>query len=290
MPEHTTFLSFLIQWLMPHGDDLAKNFGPGVISHTEPTWQSWEPPITALLIVLIMLALGWSAKSKFAKLDDAVVPDNKLNVRTFFEVFLGFFHSMACDVMGPERAKRYFPIVGAGACFVFFGNVIGLFPGLMNPYTSSLNTTIAAALLVFVLFNYYGFRANGLGYLKHMGGPWLGPIGIPLNIMIFIIEVISTCVRPVTMSVRLMLNIAVDHLLGSVFLGLFALLVPVPVMFLGLIVVVVQTLIFTLLTSIYISLATEHEDHGPAHGKDGHGKKSVAKSVSAKSSGSPVHA
>jgi len=263
MPEHTSFLTYLIH-LLPHGGEWAQRFGKGVISATPPTWQSWEPLVTALLLVALLLGLGWHARSKFEKIDGAVVPDAKLSVRTLFEVFLGYFYGMACDVMGPVRAKRYFPIIGASACFVFFGNIVGLIPGLMIPPTSSLNITLGAALFVFVLFNFYGIKTNGIGYFKHMCGPWLGPAGIPLNILIFVIEVISTCVRPITLSVRLMLNMAVDHLLGSIFLGLFAVLVPVPVMFLGVIVIFVQTLVFTLLTSIYISLATEHEDHGPA--------------------------
>ena len=67
--------------------------------------------------------------------------------------------------------------------------------------------------------------------------------------------------RPITLSIRLMVNMAVDHLLGTIFLGMVALFVPVPLMLLGVIVIVVQTLVFSLLTSIYIGLATEHEEH-----------------------------
>jgi F-type H+-transporting ATPase subunit a len=58
-----------------------------------------------------------------------------------------------------------------------------------------------------------------------------------------------------------MLNMAVDHLILGIFLGLIAALVPIPVMLLGCIVVVVQTLVFSLLTCVYIGLATEHETH-----------------------------
>ncbi|MCU0689882.1 MAG: F0F1 ATP synthase subunit A [Polyangiaceae bacterium] len=266
MPDHTSLVSYLIHRLFPNAGDLAKEFGHGVIAHTAPTWRSWEPPITAALLIIILLALGVHARSKYRELDRAVVPEDKLTVRTFLETFLGYFYGMARDVMGPERAKRYFPIIGAAACFVFIGNVVGLIPGLFIPPTSSLNITLGCSLMVFVLFNYYGIKANGVGYLKHMAGPWLGPLGIPLNILIFIVEVISTCVRPITLSVRLMLNMAVDHLLAGIFLGLFALLVPVPVMFLGVIVILVQTLVFTLLSSIYIALATEHEEHDHAGG------------------------
>jgi F-type H+-transporting ATPase subunit a len=68
-------------------------------------------------------------------------------------------------------------------------------------------------------------------------------------------------VRPVTVAVRLMLNMSVDHLILGIFMSLVPLLVPLPIMMLGVIVVVVQTLVFTLLTCIYIGLATEHEAH-----------------------------
>lgn len=263
MPEHSSFLTYLIH-MIPGGAELAQGFGDGFVMKTKPDLSWWEAPITALLLILIMLGLGAHAKSKYGKLDEAVVPESTLSVRTFFEIFLGYFYTMARDVMGPERAKRYFPVIGAASCFVFFGNIIGLIPGLMIPPTATWNITVGSALFVFVMFNYYGIKANGIGYFKHLCGPWLGPLGIPLNILIFLIEVVSTCVRPVTLSVRLMLNMAVDHLLASIFLGLFALVVPVPVMFLGVIVILVQTLVFTLLSSIYIALATEHEEHDHA--------------------------
>jgi F-type H+-transporting ATPase subunit a len=171
------------------------------------------------------------------------------------EAFIAYFYGVTRDVMGPRRAKRYFPVVGAAACFIFFSNVLTLIPGFAPP-TSSLNITLGCALCVFILFNYYGLQANGLNYVKHLAGPkwYLAPL-------IFPIELISTLVRPVTLSIRLMVNMAVDHLLGTIALGMIAILVPVPLMFLGAIVIVVQTLVFSLLTSIYIGLATEHEEH-----------------------------
>lgn len=267
MPEHTTFLSYLIYKIAGHTQLAEELFGQGVITKAPVSWRSWEPPVMAALLIVVILLLGLRARAKYAKLDDAVVPEDKLSLRTFFEMFLAYFYGMARDVMGPVRAKKYFPIIGASSLFVFFGNVLGLVPGL-GPATSSLNITLGSALLVFVLFNFYGIAANGLGYFKHLAGPWLGPLGIPLNILIFIVEIISMCVRPITLSIRLMLNMAVDHMLVSIFLGLFALLVPVPVMFLGVIVILVQTLVFTLLSSIYIGLATEHEEH--EHGSHAH--------------------
>ncbi len=254
MPEHTTFLTYLLA-KFPALRENANNIGYSFIGHHDPTYRSFEPIITSILVVLLVTLLALGTRRTLADVDRAVVPDDKLTLRTFMEAFIGYFYGIARDVMGPKRAKRYFPIIGGSACFIFFANVLTLIPGL-SPPTSSLNITLGCALCVFILFNYYGLQANGFNYVKHFGGPkwYLAPL-------IFPIELISTCVRPVTLSIRLMVNMAVDHLLGTIAIGMVALLVPVPLMFLGAIVIVVQTLVFSLLASIYIGLATEHEEH-----------------------------
>jgi F-type H+-transporting ATPase subunit a len=167
-------------------------------------------------------------------------------------------------MMGREKAKRFFPVIGTSAIFIFFSNFLGFIPGLASP-TSSWTITAGCALVVFLSFNYYGIKENGAGYFKHLMGPviWLSPLIFPL-------EVLSLFIRPITLSVRLMLNMAVDHILYTLMLGFLAVFLPLPVMVLGTLVAIVQVLVFCLLSSIYISLATEHEDHGEAHG-EGHG-------------------
>jgi F-type H+-transporting ATPase subunit a len=254
MPEHTTFLTYLLA-KFPALQANAENIGYSFVGHQEPTWRSFEPVITAFLVIVAVTLMAARTRSRLADVEASVIPDDTLTLRTFMEAFVGYFYGIARDAMGPKRAKRYFPIVGASAFFIFFSNILTLIPG-MSPPTSSLNVTLGCALVVFILFNYYGLQANGLGYVKHLAGPkwYLAPL-------IFPIEVISTCVRPVTLSIRLMINMAVDHLLGTIAIGIVALFVPVPLMFLGAIVIVVQTLVFSLLTSIYIGLATEHEEH-----------------------------
>ncbi len=265
MPEHTSFISYLLS-LFPNLGHNAGALGKMVMSGEPVSEHHIEPFVTSLLVVLVVLALAGLARGQLAQTDKAVVPEARLTVRTVIEVFVGFFYNIARDVMGAKRAKQYFPLVGTCALFIFFSNVLGLIPG-MSPPTSSLNITAGCAILVFILFNYYGLKENGINYVKHLFGPWLGPIGIPLNLLIFLIEVISYIVRPITLAVRLMINMAVDHLIGGIFLGLFALLLPIPTILLGILVVSVQTMVFCLLTCVYIGLATEHEDHG----EGGHG-------------------
>jgi F-type H+-transporting ATPase subunit a len=158
-------------------------------------------------------------------------------------------------VMDAKRAKKSFPLIATSACFVFVANVMALLPGFPIA-TTSLGITLGTALVVFIRFNFWGLKENGIGYLKHLAGPvwYLAPLVFP-------IELISLFVRPITLALRLMLNMSVDHLILSIFMGFLTVILPIPVMILGCIVVLVQTLVFTLLTCIYIGLATEHEEH-----------------------------
>jgi F-type H+-transporting ATPase subunit a len=256
MPEHSSWLTLVLSHMRETLDHNAHVLGDTVVGHHPPTWQSFEAIGAALLVATILLLVSIRVRSRLSKTEEALIPEDRLTLRTFMEAFLGYFYDLAKSVMGPERAKKYFPLVGTSALFVFFSNVLALVPG-MPVATSNLNITLGCALVVFVLFNAYGLMAQGMGYVKHLAGPvwWLAWLLFPL-------EVLSLCIRPVTLAIRLMVNMAADHVMLTLFLGLVALIVPVPVMLLGCIVVVVQTLVFTLLTCIYIGLATEgHEEH-----------------------------
>lgn len=257
MPEHTTFFSYLVAMFPALGRNMSvfgkSLFGAPVTAHGA------EPLVASVFIMLLVLGLAFGIRGQLRG-EQSIVPETKLTVRTFLEVYVGYWYDTMKDMMGPKRAKRYFPIVGALSCFILFSNALGLVPGFAPP-TSNWNITMGCALIVFVLFNYYGFKENGWHYVQHLFGPWLGWVYVPINLLIFVIEVISTLIRPLTLSIRLMLNMAVDHLLVTLTLGIFAVLLPIPVMVLGTLVVVVQVMVFCLLTCVYIALATEHEEH-----------------------------
>jgi F-type H+-transporting ATPase subunit a len=258
MPEHTSFISYLIAQF-PALEQNMSVFGRSFFG--EPvTAHALEPLVSSFLIMLLLVGLALVIRTQLVDHDKSIIPDAKLTPRTFLEVFVGFWYGTMKDMMGPKRAKRYFPLVGSLACFILFANALGLIPGFTPP-TSNWNITMGCAVVVFVMFNYYGIRENGLGYFKHLFGPYIGWLGIPINLLLFVIETVSMLIRPLTLSVRLMLNMAVDHLLVSVTLGMVALFLPVPVLVLSTLVVIVQVVVFCLLTSIYITLATEHEEH-----------------------------
>lgn len=255
MPEHTSFLTLL----MAHAQEtLAHNagyLGNSFVNGTPPGWRSTEPILSALCVALILLVVGLFGRARLRRLDDAVVPEARLSLATFIELFLGYFYDLAKSIMGPERAKKYFPVIATSACFVFSSNLLALVPGAPVP-TTHLGVTLGCSSVVFILFNIYGLKENGLAYIKHLAGPawYLAPLMFPM-------ELIALCVRPLTLALRLMLNMAVDHLIVGIFAGLVAVLLPLPFMLLGCLVLVVQTLLFTMLTCVYIALATEHEAH-----------------------------
>ncbi len=267
MPEHTSFLSYLVAMFPALGKNM-ENFGNTFVGHHPVGEHQAEPIAAVVLVVAILLGVAFAVRKQIADYDKSVIPDETLSLRTLVEVVVTYFYTLMRDMMGPERAKRYFPIIGTSALFILVANFLGMIPGFLPP-TSSLNVTAACAIIIAVAFNYYGVKENGLGYFKHMMGPVL-----PLAILIFPLELLTMFViRPVTLALRLMLNIAVDHLLASIMVAIFALFLPIPILILGTLVAGVQALVFCLLASIYITLATEHEDHGDGHGHgEGHAK------------------
>ncbi len=255
MPSHSSWLTILLAKFRGNLEHNAHHLGKSFIGQKDPTWSNWEPFIASMLVFVLLFVIAFAVRARLSDTDKAVLPEDKLTLRTFIETFLGYFYDLCKSVMGPDRAKKYFHVVAGSALFVFVSNIMALIPGAPVA-TSNLNITFGCAAVVFVLFNLYGLQENGMAYIKHLAGPkwWLAPL-------IFPIEIISLCVRPVTLAVRLMMNMSVDHIVLGTFMGLIAILVPLPVLLLGCLVIVIQTLVFALLTAIYIGLATEHEDH-----------------------------
>jgi len=208
----------------------------------------------ALLVSGVTISMGYFA-SKSIKKSNSIIPTDKLDSRNIMEIFIEYFYNLTKDIIGPE-AKTYFPWIVSFSIFIFFSNALGLIPGMVPP-TDMLSTTLALALMSFVLYNYYGIKKQGaLNHFKHLMGPiwWLAWLMLP-------IEIISHLARPLSLALRLMGNIAGDHMLLGIFLGfgVLAFITPIPIMMLGMIVVVVQTMVFTILSIVYIAMAVE--DH-----------------------------
>jgi F-type H+-transporting ATPase subunit a len=212
--------------------------------------------LSALLVALFLIFGAFAYKGAVSRgAGGGVVPPPRFNLRNLFEMFCDGVLSVMEGVMGKKNAVRFLPLIGSLAFFIFFMNALALIPGFAPP-TDTLKTNLALAVVVFLATHYYGVREHGLKYFKHFLGPiwWLAPLMLP-------IELISHIARPASLSLRLMGNMASDHKVVAAFFTLVPILVPVPFLVLGTLVVVVQTLVFSLLTMVYISMAVAHEDH-----------------------------
>jgi F-type H+-transporting ATPase subunit a len=220
---------------------------------------------SALAMVLLLLG-AVLVRARLARDPVAgVLPEKKVGVFLFFEMVSGAVWDLMKGMMGADEARRHFPLICTLAFYIFTMNALALLP-LGAPATANLNTNMVMGLAVFLVTHISGIRAQGLvGYVKHFCGPLLA-----LAPLMFIIEIISHCVRPLSLSLRLMGNMTGDHKVLDIFLGFKLPLVPLPVMILGLMVVVVQTLVFVLLSTVYLSMAVAHHDHGDEHAHDHH--------------------
>jgi len=207
----------------------------------------------AVLVLLLITALGLVLRGKLSS-EAAVIPDSNVSFNNFFQIIgLDFLFDIFENIFGSrEKAKKYFPLLAGSFFFILFLNLLGVVPGFLPP-TGTLNTTLAFGILIFVIYNYYGFKEHGIGYLKHFAGPvlFLAPLMI-------IIEVISHLVRPISLSLRLFMNITGDHMVLGVFTNLTHILLPAIFVGLGIFVSFLQAFIFTVLSAIYIALAEAH--------------------------------
>ena len=219
--------------------------------------------VMGALLVLAFCTVGAiafaSAVAKGGR--DAIVPPAKFTLRNMFEMFTDAVVGMASTIMGDKNARRFLPLIGTFAFFIFFSNCMALIPGFAPP-TASVKTNLALALIVFVMTHVYGIKDNGLAYFKH----FLGPVWYLAPLML-LIEIVSHIARPVSLTMRLVGNIAADHKVVAAFFALVPLLVPVPFLILGVLVCIIQTMVFCILAMVYIqgAVAHEHADDEHAH-------------------------
>jgi F-type H+-transporting ATPase subunit a len=203
-------------------------------------------------VMVALLLLGLRARFALAA-EGAVVPDGTLSSRNVFELLIESVSSLADSVIG-HHSGRYVPILATFFLFILASNLLGLVPGFLPP-TSDFDITFALGACSFVVFLYYGFKEQGLGYLAHLAGPfwWLAWLIFPL-------ELVGVLVRPFSLGLRLFGNLFGDHLVLEIFTGLTKVVIPVIFYFLGTLVSVIQAFVFMLLSMIYIALSVSHHD------------------------------
>jgi len=170
--------------------------------------------------------------------------------------------------------------VGSIAIFILLGNLFGAFPFLTAP-TGAVTVPLACATLTFLYFNYQGLRHHGVGgYLGTFAGSPHSAADWALAVLLFPVEIISTCARLLSLTVRLWANMFASDLIYVIFLGLlsgaaafgwskspilgvvagiFPATLPLAFIALHIFVSVVQAYVFTVLPAVYLGLATSDE-------------------------------
>ena len=219
---------------------------------------------SALIAFFFILFCAMRYRSSLKDPTRGVVPPRKWTLGAMTNNFVGATYELSADILGEDNARKFLPLIGTFALFIFCNNIQGLIPGLL-PGTDTLKTNVFLALLAFVVYHVVGVKEQGLSYFAHFLGPkfpiaginfpWLFPLLLP-------VEIFNHVGRPVSLSMRLMGNILADHKVVGAIMFLLPVLVPVPFLLLGTLVAIVQTLVFTILSVIYIGMALEHaEDH-----------------------------
>lgn len=204
-------------------------------------------------------------------------------LQNLFELFTEAVLSFITGIMG-EKGKVFLPLFGTLAIFILFSNLAGLIPGCGSP-TGNWNTTIALALAVFVTTHFIGIKKKGFSYLSHFlfpirfwkKKPYLLPLNILSDVLFIVIHLMGELAKPFSLSLRLFVNMFSKHttlLCLSFVVVLFAekpllyvltifipILLPPAIMGLGIITCCVQTLVFFLLSIIYIDLAISETEH-----------------------------
>lgn len=188
-----------------------------------------------------------------------------------------------------KSARQFLPIVGTIFFFILFSNWIGLVPGtgsigvyglheghvallpLLRPAASDLNLTLAIAL--FAIASTHIFGLIKIGPLSHISkfvnlrgilkALKQGPMAVIIAVIEFgvgLIEIVSEIAKVVSLSLRLFGNIFAGEVLLTVMLGIFSYFLPIPFMFLELLVGMIQATVFAMLTLAYLTVMTD--DHG----------------------------
>ena len=222
-----------------------------------------EHVIWAVLAFIIAIVLVLALRRRLSV-------DRPSRGQQLLEVIVEQLRGLLNQVIGPY-GQRYLPVIGGFAVFILIGNLMGQIPGIGAP-TENINVTGALGITSFIYYIGMGFRQQGFRYLKHFTGGLTGATLWAMGWMIFIVEIVSNSVRPVTLSLRLFVNMFADQKIGQAFLGLVAPLVPIFTIVLGVFVAFVQTFIFIMLSMVYLSETVPHEEHD--HEEQGHGRES----------------
>lgn len=235
-----------------------KIFSIGGITVTNSMFTGW---IVTIVVSLLLLTIVTTFKK---------VPNTLQNL---YELIYTFIYKTVHDILGPKITDEIFPLLLTIFVFILFGSWIGLLPGagtlgffeeehgtqvpipVFRAVTADINTALALAIVVFLVIEFYGFKHNGIGYLKKFFS-----FKNPINFFVGLLELVSDIMRIITFSFRLFGNIFAGEVILTVIMSLAGFFV-LPFLAFEVFVGVIQALVFVMLTTVFISLSVESTEH-----------------------------
>jgi len=245
--------------------------------HTLAGEEFWGPFTTytpfILIAALVVLMIFMVAKKQLA-----LIPTKR--VIGIIEFIIDFVQNQIATNLLGASTRQHLPFLVTLFVFILVSNIVGLIPGFKSP-TGVMGSTVGLAVISFCYFNYSGIKAHGL---RHYLGSF-APKGVPAPIaaLIWLLEFVSSCMRLLTLSIRLFANMFAGHILLGVLAILTSLSIApliesingasvgfasMSVLWVFLLVILyameffvaaLQAFVFTLLSTVYIMLATtEH--------------------------------
>ncbi|MBA2368748.1 MAG: F0F1 ATP synthase subunit A [Candidatus Protochlamydia sp.] len=218
----------------------------------------WENLIFSLIIASLISLVAYLGTRRNSMIPSGLQNGLEFAIEKFRDLILG--------VLGPQ-GEKYIPFLGTLFIYIMTMNIFGMIPLMKSP-SSNINITIALALCVFCLVQYLHIKHMGfLGFIYHLAGSPKSAIEWGLTPLMFVLELIAQLARPVTLALRLFGNILGEDILIGAFSVLGILVIShfmnspvgiplqVPFMFLALLTSLMQALVFTLLSTVYILLS-----------------------------------
>ncbi|PIP69255.1 hypothetical protein COW91_00295 [Candidatus Nomurabacteria bacterium CG22_combo_CG10-13_8_21_14_all_32_8] len=264
----------------------------------EPIYHVKDFPITNALLtswiaVIVIIILSFILRSKLKE-----VPSK---IQNFFEIIVDGALSL-CDQVTNSRALsiKIFPIAISVFFFILVNNWFGILPlggfGLIEegehglsfiPFlrggTADINTTIALAIMAVLGANIFGVFSIGIWktFNKYVNLKVIGQIGkkirkeptiiivAPITFFVGLIEIVGEFAKIASLSFRLFGNVFAGEVLLVSMAALVGYIVPIPFLFLEILVGVIQALIFSILLVVYFTIAsTDHDEHEEEHHKE----------------------
>ena len=226
--------------------------------------ETYEDLLFAGIVIVLLSAICWAASRKMQ-----MIPRGIQNV---MELIIESLNDFIAQILGPD-AREHTPFVGALFLYIWIMNLIGLVPGFKSP-TANLNTTLGLAICVFVYVQWIGLRNLGIkGYFSHMmANPSDGLMVVIGLVFILPVHLVGELVKPISLAMRLGFNITGEDAFLAVAVGFgpFGIILQLIAMGLSLICATAQALVFSTLSTVFISQMSAHHGDDDAHSPSAH--------------------